>query len=333
MSRDREVCSVVIPVFNEEENLELLHRRLSKVLQHSCQDYEIILVDDGSRDKSLEIMSGLRGTDPRVKIISFSRNFGHQMAITAGIDYSSGDAVIVMDADLQDPPEVIPQLIEKWREGYDTVYAIRESRKDPILKRAIAFAFYRLFKRMSEVDVPVDAGDFRLMSRRVVDILRNMPERNRYLRGLASWVGFSQASISYARDERYRGGRKYTFWQSARLAVDGITSFSHFPLRLVTNLGLVVSLSGFLYGAIIIILGLFFGKVVPGWTTLMAAVIFLGGIQLIVVGVVGEYIGRIYVEVQQRPLYLIKQKIGFSEKGGRMFNPERREPCKSKNSA
>jgi len=333
LSRDKEVCSVVIPVFNEEENLELLHRRLSKVLQHSWEDYEIILVDDGSRDKSLEIMSGLRTTDPKVKVISFSRNFGHQMAITAGIDYTSGDAVIIMDADLQDPPEVIPQLIEKWREGYDTVYAIRESRKDPILKRAIAFAFYRLFKRMSEVDVPVDAGDFRLMSRRVVDILRNMPERNRYLRGLASWVGFSQASISYARDERYRGERKYTLWQSAKLAVDGITSFSHFPLRLVTNLGLVVSLAGFLYGAIIIILGLFFGRVVPGWTTLMAAVIFLGGVQLIVVGVVGEYIGRIYVEVQQRPLYLIKQKIGFSEEGEIRVNPERREPCKSKNSA
>jgi dolichol-phosphate mannosyltransferase len=333
LSRDKEVCSVVIPVFNEEENLELLHRRLSKVLQHSCEDYEIILVDDGSRDKSLEIMSGLRRTDPKVKIISFSRNFGHQMAITAGIDYTSGDAVIIMDADLQDPPEVIPQLIEKWREGYDTVYAIRESRKDPILKRAIAFAFYRLFKRMSEVDVPVDAGDFRLMSRRVVDILRNMPERNRYLRGLASWVGFSQASISYARDERYRGERKYTLWQSARLAVDGITSFSHFPLRLVTQLGLVVSLAGFLYGAIIIILGLFFDRVVPGWTTLMAAVIFLGGVQLIVVGVVGEYIGRIYIEVQQRPLYLIKQKIGFSEEGEKRVNPERRGPCRNKNSA
>ncbi len=333
MSRDKEVCSVVIPVFNEEGNLELLHHRLSKVLQHSCEDYEIILVDDGSRDKSLEIMSGLRGTDPRVKIISFSRNFGHQMAITAGIDYTSGDAVIVMDADLQDPPEVIPQLIEKWREGCDTVYAIRESRKDPILKRFIAFAFYRLFKRMSEVDVPVDAGDFRLMSRRVVDILRNMPERNRYLRGLASWVGFSQASISYARDERHRGERKYTLWRSARLAVDGITSFSHFPLRLVTNLGLVVSLAGFLYGAIIIILGLFFDRVVPGWTTLMAAVIFLGGIQLIVVGVVGEYIGRIYVEVQQRPLYLIKQKTGFLEEGEIRDKPERRGPCKSKNSA
>ena len=331
MSRDREVCSVVIPVFNEEENLELLHRRLSKVLQSSCEDYEIILVDDGSRDNSLQVMRRLRESNPRVKLISFSRNFGHQMAITAGIDYASGSAVIVMDADLQDPPEVVPRLIEKWREGHDTVYAIRKSRKDPILKRTIAFVFYRLFRRMSEIDIPVDAGDFRLMSRRVVDILRTMPERNRYLRGLASWVGFSQASISYARDERYKGERKYTLWQSARLAFDGITAFSHFPLRLVVHLGVAVSLIGFLYIAITIILALVYGRVVPGWTTLMAAVIFLGGIQLMVVGVVGAYIGRIYIEVQQRPLYLIKQKIGFSEKGERRDEPERRGPCKNKN--
>ena len=206
-------------------------------------------------------------------------------------------------------------MVDKWKEGYDTVYAIRESRKDPILKRAIAFVFYRLFKRMSNIDVPVDAGDFRLMSRRVVDILKAMPERNRYLRGLASWVGFDQARVMYARDERYAGQRKYTLWQSARLAFDGITSFSHFPLRLAVYLGLVVSVVGFLYGAIIIMLGLVFGRVVPGWTTLMAAVIFLGGVQLIVVGIIGEYIGRIYVEVQQRPLYLIKQKIGFSKEG------------------
>ena len=315
MTKDKEVCSVVVPVFNEEENLELLYHRLSKVLENLCQDHEIIFVDDGSTDDSLEITKKFRKINGRVKIISFSRNFGHQIAITAGIDYASGSVVIVMDADLQDPPEVIPQLVEKWREGYDTVYAIRESRKDPILKRAIAFVFYRLFQRMSDVDIPIDAGDFRLMSRRVVDILKSMPERNRYLRGLASWVGFNQARVRYARDERYAGERKYTLWQSARLAFDGITSFSHFPLRLVVHLGLVVSLVGFLYGAIIIILGLVFGRVVPGWTTLMAAVIFLGGIQLVVVGVIGEYIGRIYVEVQQRPLYLIKQKIGFSKEG------------------
>ena len=315
MSRNKEVCSVVIPVFNEEENLELLHRRLSKVLENLCEDYEIIFVDDGSTDKSLEIMRKLRKTNGRVKIISFSRNFGHQIAITAGIDYASGRAVIVMDADLQDPPEVIPRLVEKWREGYDTVYAIRESRKDPILKRTIAFIFYRLFKRMSDVDIPVDAGDFRLMSRRVVDILKIMPERNRYLRGLASWVGFSQAKIRYTRDERYAGKRKYTLWQSAKLALDGITSFSHFPLRLVIHLGLVVSLVGFLYTTKIIIDTLLFGRTVPGWTTLMAAVLFLGGVQLIVVGVIGAYIGRIYVEVQQRPLYLIKQKIGFPKEG------------------
>ena len=315
MTKDKEVCSVVIPVFNEEENLELLHHRLFKVLKNLCQNYEIIFVDDGSEDNSLKIMRKIGKTNERVRIISFSRNFGHQIAITAGIDYASGSAVIVMDADLQDPPEVIPRLVEKWREGCDTVYAIRESRKDPLLKRAIAFVFYRLFQRMSDVDIPVDAGDFRLMSRRVVDILKSMPERNRYLRGLASWVGFNQARVRYARDERYAGQRKYTLWKSASLSLDGITSFSHLPLRLAIHLGLVVSLVGFLYGAIIIILALVFSRVVPGWATLMAAVIFLGGVQLVVVGIIGEYIGRIYVEVQQRPLYLIKQKIGFSKEG------------------
>jgi len=315
LTKGKELCSVVIPVFNEEENLELLHRRLSRVLEGLFEDYEIIFVDDGSTDNSLEIISKFRKTNRRVKIISFSRNFGHQIAVTAGTDCASGSAVIVMDADLQDPPEVIPKLVDKWKEGYDTVYAIRESRKDPILKRAIAFVFYRLFRRMSSVDVPVDAGDFRLMSRRVVDILKAMPERNRYLRGLVSWVGFNQARVMYARDERYAGQRKYTLWQSARLAFDGITSFSHFPLRLAVYLGLVVSVVGFLYGAIIIMLGLVLGRVVPGWTTLMAAVIFLGGVQLVVVGIIGEYIGRIYVEVQQRPLYLIRQKIGFSKEG------------------
>jgi len=311
--KNKEVCSVVIPVFNEEENLELLHRRLSKVFQNLSQDCEIVFVDDGSTDDSLEIMMKLREGDRGVKIISFSRNFGHQIAITAGINNATGSAVVVMDADLQDPPEVIPRLVEKWREGYDTVYAIRQSRKDPILKRAIAFAFYRLFRKMSDIDIPADAGDFRLMSRRVVDILKAMPERNRYLRGLAGWVGFSQASIRYARDERYAGEKKYTFWQSLRLGLDGITSFSRFPLRLVAQLGLVVSVVGFLYTATIIILALVFGRVVPGWTTLMAAVLFLGGVELIVIGVIGEYVGRIYVEVQQRPLYLIKQKIGFSK--------------------
>ena len=328
LTKDKEVCSVVIPVFDEEENIEVLHRRLSKVLGNLCEEYEIIFVDDGSTDDSLKIMRKLRETDPGVKIISFSRNFGHQIAITAGTDYASGSAVIVMDADLQDPPEVIPKLVEKWKEGYDTVYAIRESRKDPILKRTIAFVFYRLFKRMSDVDIPVDAGDFRLMSRRVVDILKTMPERNRYLRGLASWVGFNQAKVMYARDERHRGERKYTLWQSTKLAFDGITSFSRFPLELATQLGLVVSLVGFLYTAIIIILALVFGRVVPGWTTLMAAVLFLGGVQLIVVGIIAEYIGRIYVEVQQRPLYLIKEKIGFSKKVQEPDKSGRREAWK-----
>ncbi len=331
MTKDKELCSVVIPVFNEEDNLESLYHRLSKVLEDSCTNYEIIFVDDGSTDNSLKIIRRLRETDSGVKIISFSRNFGHQVAITAGIDYASGSAVIVMDADLQDPPEVIPRLVEKWREGYDTVYAIRESRKDSIFKKAIAFIFYRLFQRMSDVDIPVDAGDFRLMSRRVVDILKTMPERNRYLRGLASWIGFNQARIRYARDKRYAGKSKYTLWKLARLALDGVTSFSHFPLRLVTQLGLVVSLVGFIYTAKMIIDTLLFGRTVPGWTTLMAAVLFLGGVQLIVIGVIGAYIGRVYVEVQQRPLYLIKEKIGFAKKAEEADKPERRKPWKNEN--
>jgi len=232
--------------------------------------------------------------------------------------------VIVMDADLQDPPEVISQLVEKWREGYDTVYAIRESRKDPILKRAIAFAFYRLLQRMSDIDIPIDAGDFRLMSQRVVDVLKAMRERNRFVRGLASWVGFRQSSIRYARDRRYTGKSKYTPWKLARLAFDGVTSFSRFPLRLATYLGLVVSLVSFFYTAKIIIDTLLFGRIVPGWTSLMAAVLFLGGVQLVVVGILGGYIGRIYAEVQQRPLYLIKQKIGFTEaSGGKESGPKK----------
>jgi len=313
LTKDKEVCSVVIPVFNEEENLELLYRRLFKVLQNLCEDYEIIFVDDGSTDDSLEITKKFRENNGRVKIISFSRNFGHQIAITAGIDYASGSAVIVMDADLQDPPEVISRLVEKWREGYDTVYAIRESRKDPILKRTIAFVFYRLFQRMSDVDIPVDAGDFRLMSRRVVDILKAMPERNRYLRGLASWVGFRQARIGYARDKRYRGESKYTLWKLFRLAFDGITSFSHFPLQLAIHFGLGVSLGSFLYAAKIVIDALFFSKTPPGWAMLLDEVLFLGGVQLILFGVIGLYIGKIYVVVQQRPLYLIRQKIGFAK--------------------
>jgi len=314
--KDGEVCSVVIPVFNEEENLESLYHRLSRVLKTLFKDYEIIFVDDGSTDNSLKVIKKLRETDERIKIIIFSRNFGHQIAITAGIDYASGSAVIVMDADLQDPPEVIPKLVEKWREGYDTVYAIRESRKDAILKRAVAFVFYRLLRRMSDIDIPIDAGDFRLMSRRVIDILKTMQERNRFVRGLASWVGFRQSSIRYARDRRYAGKSKYTPWKLARLAFDGVTSFSRFPLRLTIYLGLIVSLVSLFYTAKIIIDALLFGRTVPGWATIMAAILFLGGVQLIVVGVIGGYIGRIYVEVQQRPPYLIKQKIGFAKASG-----------------
>ncbi len=313
MPKESELCSAVIPVFDEEENLQSLYQRLSKVLKALFENYEIIFVDDGSSDNSLKVIKKLREADGRIKVISFSRNFGHQIAITAGIDYTSGGVVLVMDADLQDSPEVIPQLVQKWKEGYDTVYAIRESRKDSVFKKAIAFVFYRLLQRMSDIDIPVDAGDFRLMSRRVVDILKAMRERNRFVRGLVRWAGFRQSSIRYARDRRYTGKSKYTLWKLAKLAFDGVTSFSRFPLRVATYLGLLVSLVSFLYTAKIIIDTFLFGRTVPGWTSLMAAILFLGGIQLVVVGIVGGYIGRVYVEVQQRPLYLIKEEIGFAE--------------------
>ena len=313
MPKESELCSVVIPVFNEEENLQSLYQRLSKVLTALFENYEIIFVDDGSSDDSLKVIKKLREADGRIKVISFSRNFGHQIAITAGIDYTSGGVVVVMDADLQDSPKVIPRLVKKWKEGYDTVYAIRESRKDSVFKRAIAFVFYRLLQRMSDIDIPIDAGDFRLMSRRVVDILKAMRERNRFVRGLVTWAGFRQSSIRYARDRRYTGKSKYTLWKLAKLAFDGITSFSHFPLRVATYLGLLVSLVSFLYTTKIIMDTLLFGRTVPGWTSLMAAILFLGGIQLVVIGIVGGYIGRVYMEVQQRPLYLIKEEIGFAE--------------------
>ncbi len=317
MPKESELCSVVIPVFNEEENLQSLYQRLSKVLKALFENYEIIFVDDGSSDDSLKVIKKLREADGRIKVISFSRNFGHQIAITAGIDYTSGGVVLVMDADLQDSPEVIPQLVQKWKEGYDTVYAIRDSRKDSVFKKAIAFVFYRLLQRMSDIDIPVDAGDFRLMSRRVVDILKAMRERNRFVRGLVRWAGFRQSSIRYARDRRYTGKSKYTLWKLAKLAFDGVTSFSRFPLRVATYLGLLVSLVSFLYTAKIIIDTFLFGRTVPGWTSLMAAILFLGGIQLVVIGIVGGYIGRVYVEVQQRPLYLIKEEIGFAELSAR----------------
>ena len=306
------VYSVIIPVYNEAEVVPTLYRRLTRVMEGLGEPYEIIFVNDGSRDDSPTLLRELWDRDKRVRFLSLSRNFGHQIAITAGLDRSSGQAVIVMDADLQDPPEVIPQLIEQWRKGYDVVFAVRERRRgDGLFKRATAALFYRLFRHLSATDVPVDAGDFRLMSRRAVEALNAIRERNRFIRGLAGWIGFPQTSVPFVRDVRHAGETKYSLKQMVRFAFNGIISFSLVPLQLAGYLGFVVSATSFFYMAYAIWLKLFTDRVVLGWTSVMVAVLFLGGVQLVSLGIIGEYLGRIYEEVKQRPLYIVGEARGF----------------------
>ena len=298
--------SVVIPIYNEEDVILTLHQRLTKVLEKVGESYEIIFVNDGSTDTSVRLLLDLRAQDARVKVVNFSRNFGHQIAITAGLDHSSGDAVIVMDGDLQDPPEVIPQLISEWQAGNDIVFAIRESRDgEGLFKRITALGFYRILRRLTTTQIPVDAGDFRLMSRVAVNALKSIRERNRFVRGLVGWIGFRHSSIRYARDRRYAGMTKYPLMRMIRFALNGIFSFSFLPLQLATYLGFAVSLLSFIYLVYAIWLKLFTTRVVQGWASVMVAVLFVGGVQLVSLGIIGEYIGRIHDEVKQRPLYLV----------------------------
>jgi polyisoprenyl-phosphate glycosyltransferase len=304
--------SVIIPVYNEAEVVPALYWRLTRVMEGLGEPYEIIFVNDGSRDDSPALLRELWERDNRVRFLSLSRNFGHQIAITAGLDRSSGQAVIVMDADLQDPPEVIPQLIEQWRKGYDVVFAVRERRRgDGLFKRATAALFYRLFRHLSATNVPMDAGDFRLMSRRAVEALNAIRERNRFIRGLAGWIGFPQTSVPFVRDVRHAGETKYPLKKMVRFAFNGIISFSLVPLQLAGYLGFVVSATGFFYMAYAIWLKLFTERVVLGWASVMVAVLFLGGVQLISLGIIGEYLGRIYEEVKRRPLYIVGEAKGF----------------------
>jgi glycosyltransferase involved in cell wall biosynthesis len=308
--------SVVIPIFNEAEVLPVLYQRLSKALEDIGNLYEIIFVDDGSTDESPKVLQELRARDPRVKLVRFSRNFGHQIAITAGLDHSSGDPVIVMDGDLQDPPEVIPQLIAEWQAGNEIVFAVRASRAgEGLFKRLTASIFYRILRRLTTTQIPVDAGDFRLMSRAAVRALQSIRERNRYVRGLVGWIGFRQASIKYARDSRYAGTTKYPVSRMIKFALNGIFSFSFLPLQLATYLGFGVSLISFIYLVYAIWLKLFTNRVVQGWASVMVAVLFVGGVQLVGLGIMGAYIGRIYDEVKQRPLYLVDSVEGFETEG------------------
>ena len=310
--KPRPVFSLVIPVWNEEKVLPVLYARMTQVMDSTGEPWELIFVNDGSRDASLEMLHELNQRDPRIKVLNFSRNFGHQIAITAGSDYADGDAVIIMDADLQDPPEVVLRLIDKWRAGYDVAYAVRTKRAgETWFKLFTASVFYRLIRSIADVDIPLDAGDFRLMDRRVVLAMRQLRERNRFMRGLSSWVGFKQIAVEYERAARFAGETKYPLRKMLRLANNAITSFSHVPLQLATYTGFalaVVSLVGILVAIIARLSGI---SAFSGQATTLVSVLFLGGIQLIFLGIIGEYLGRIYDEVKNRPLYIIADAIGF----------------------
>jgi dolichol-phosphate mannosyltransferase len=308
------VYSVVIPVFNEEAVIHETYRRLTGVMAGVGGTYELIFINDGSVDQTKRILTQLAEADKRVKLVDFSRNFGHQIAITAGMDYASGDAVIVIDADLQDPPELIADMIEKWREGYDVVYAVRKERKgETAFKRWTASFFYRVLKVIANIDIPVDTGDFRLISRPVCEVMKRLKERNRFVRGLVSWIGFKQTAITYVREERHAGQTKYPLKKMIKLSWDGITSFSHIPLLISTRIGWIVSLCSFIYGLYLIFKRLFFNSFVQGWASLMVVILFLNGVLFFILGIFGQYIARIYDETRERPLYIVKETIGFEE--------------------
>jgi dolichol-phosphate mannosyltransferase len=307
----RPALSVVIPVFNEEDNLLNLHSRLTATLGQAGLSYEIVFIDDGSRDSSLSMLREFATTDKHVLVVELARNFGHQVAISAGLDHARGDGVVVMDSDLQDPPEVLPQFIEKWREGHDVVYAIRAQRKESWLKRVAYAAFYRLLQRVANIEIPLDAGDFCIMDRRVVDLLVGMPERNRFVRGIRSWVGLNQVGLAYERHARHAGKPKFTFTRLVYLALDGLVSFSYVPLRVITMLGFGVSLLSIVLAVFYAIKKLTVGLSPPGFATITVAIFFLAGMQLITIGVIGEYVGRIFEEVKRRPLYVVRRLSGW----------------------
>jgi len=306
--------SIVVPVYNEEPVLPELHRRVRNVLDQTGETWELVLVNDGSRDRSAEVIAELHAQDPRVKGISFSRNFGFQIAATAGLDHALGEAVILTDADLQDPPEVYPDMIAKWREGYDVVYGIRKTRQgETWFKLVTAKLFYRLIYRITSIDIPLDTGDFRLMDKRVIAAIQQMPERNRFLRGLVPWVGYKQTGVEYERQARFAGESKFGgVRQMLPFALDAITSFSYIPLQLATYLGFAIAgISGL--AILTVVLARLLGPETPllGQATTLVAVLFLGGVQLISLGIIGEYLGRIYDEVKGRPLYLVDKKWGY----------------------
>lgn len=307
----RQLLSIVAPIYNEKAVLREFHKRLSRVIDSIDMDAEIVFVNDGSRDGTLELMRELARLDSRIAIVNLSRNYGKEIALTAGLDHAHGDAIVVTDADLQDPPELIPDLIVEWRNGYDMVYAQRDMREgESALKKFTAYLFYRVLRRTTgRVHVPVDTGDFRLLSRRALRALLKLREQHRFMKGLYAWIGYRHKAVHYRRDPRYAGTTKYNYWVMWNLAIEGITSFTTSPLRAASYLGLITATGAFVYGIVMIIKTLIYGNPVPGYPSLMVVILFLGGIQLIAIGVIGEYLGRMFDESKGRPLYFVQEYI------------------------
>ncbi|MCP1451480.1 glycosyltransferase family 2 protein [Priestia megaterium] len=301
--------SIVIPVYNEQEVIHETYRRLTEVMRSTKEAYELLFVNDGSRDRTAEIIKEYSEQDPAVVLLDFARNFGHQIAITAGMDYARGEAVVVIDADLQDPPELILEMIEKWKQGFDVVYAKRTKRKgETYFKKQTAAMFYRFLRAMTDIDIPLDTGDFRLLDRKVCNQMNSIQEKNRFVRGLVSWVGFKQTAVEYERDERLAGESKYPLKKMLKLSMDGITSFSYKPLKLASYAGVTLSGIGFIYLLVVLYLKLFTDSTITGWSSLIVIQLFFSGIILIILGMIGEYIGRIYDETKNRPLYIVREK-------------------------
>lgn len=303
--------TVIAPVYNESANLDAFYQEVSKVLQQAGISYEILLVDDGSLDDSWDKMLQLRQADERVSLLRLSRNFGHQLAITAGMDHAAGQSVVIMDADLQDPPGVVPLMVERWREGYDVVYGVRTQREgETLFKKATAAIYYRVLRALTQADIPADAGDFRLLSRRAIDTMKRLPERHRYVRGLTAWVGYPQIGVEYERKARAAGETKFSVRKMMRFAADGIVSFSSLPLRLATLLGLSVAALCIAYIVYAIYMKLAVGVTLAGWASLIVAVLFVGSVQLICLGILGSYLSRVYDEVKGRPIYIAQEHHG-----------------------
>lgn len=305
------MVSIIIPVFNERETLPEIHRRITDAMALAGEPYEILFVNDGSSDGSREILLSLAGRDSRVRALHLARNFGHQIAISAGVDAARGDSVVLMDGDLQDPPELLPEMVGRWKSGSEVVYMVKRTRKEHVVKRVLFHSFYELMRRMSTIPIPLEAGNFSLLDRKVVDVLRAMPERNRYIAGMRAWAGFRQTGIEFDRDARFAGTPHMTITRLFRLAFDGLFSFSNVPLRAAMYVGMTTALVSFFMGVVVLYIKLFTDHATPGWASPVVSILFIGGLILVTLGIIGEYIGRIYDEVKRRPLYIIQEKTGF----------------------